>query len=79
MNLEPVFISFIDKEVADKMQSSGFNYITQKFNGNQTMYTFELNERFIKSFEEAFGKDKRKEIVYVTSNLLNFTGGQLNG
>lgn len=75
----PVFISYIDKEVADTMEARGFNYIIQKFNGNQVMYTFELNERFIKSFEEAFGEDKREEIVCVTSNLLNFTGGQLNG
>lgn len=75
----PVFISYIDKEVADAMEARGFNYIIQKFNGNQVMYTFELNERFIKSFEEAFGEDKREEIVCVTSNLLNFTGGQLNG
>lgn len=75
----PVFISYIDKEVADTMEARGFNYIIQKFNGDQVMYTFELNERFIKSFEEAFGEDKREEIVYVTSNLLNFTGGQLNG
>lgn len=75
----PVFISYIDKEVADTMEARGFNYIIQKFNGDQVMYTFELNERFIKSFEEAFGEDKREEIVCVTSNLLNFTGGQLNG
>lgn len=75
----PVFISYIDKEVADTMETRGFNYIIQKFNGDQVMYTFELNERFIKSFEEAFGEDKREEIVCVTSNLLNFTGGQLNG
>ena len=75
----PVFISYIDKEVADTMEARGFNYIIQKFNGNQVMYTFELNERFIKSFEEVFGEDKREEIVCVTSNLLNFTGGQLNG
>ena len=75
----PVFISYIDKEVADALEARGFNYIIQKFNGNQVMYTFELNERFIKSFEEAFGEDKREEIVCVTSNLLNFTGGQLNG
>lgn len=72
----PVFISYIDKEVADTMEARGFNYIIQKFNGDQVMYTFELNERFIKSFEEAFGEDKREEIVCVTSNLLNFTGGQ---
>ena len=75
----PVFISYIDKEVADTMEARVFNYIIQKFNGDQVMYTFELNERFIKSFEEAFGEDKREEIVCVTSNLLNFTGGQLNG
>lgn len=75
----PVFISYIDKEVADTMEARGFNYIIQKFNGDQVMYTFELNERFIKSFEEAFGEDKREEIVCVTSNLLNFSGGQLNG
>lgn len=75
----PVFISYIDKEVADTMEARGFNYIIQKFNGDQVMYTFELNERFIKSFEEAFGEDKREEIVCVTNNLLNFTGGQLNG
>lgn len=75
----PVFISYIDKEVADTMEARGFNYIIQKFNGDQVMYTFELNERFIKSFEEAFGEDKKEEIVCVTSNLLNFTGGQLNG
>lgn len=76
---KPVFISYIDKKVADTMEARGFNYIIQKFNGNQVMYTFELNERFIKSFEEAFGEDKREKIVCVTSNLLNFTGGQLNG
>lgn len=75
----PVFISYIDKEVADTMEARGFNYIIQKFNGDQVMYTFELNERFIKSFEEAFDEDKREEIVCITSNLLNFTGGQLNG
>lgn len=79
MMTNPVFISYIDKEVADTMEARGFNYIIQKFNGDQVMYTFELNERFIKSFEEAFGEDKKEEIVCVTSNLLNFTGGQLNG
>ena len=76
MNLEPVFISFIDKEVADKMQSSGFNYITQKFNGNQIMYTFELNERFIAAFNEIFDLQKQKDIVTITGKQLNFAGGQ---
>lgn len=76
MNLEPVFISFIDKEVADKMQSSGFNYITQKFNGNQIMYTFELNERFIAAFNEIFDLQKQKDIVTIKGKQLNFAGGQ---
>ena len=76
MNLEPVFISFIDKEVADKMQSSGLNYITQKFNGNQIMYTFELNERFIAAFNEIFDLQKQKDIVTIKGKQLNFAGGQ---
>ena len=71
------YINFLDKEVADAMVERGFNYITQKYNRNEVMYTFELNSPFIASFKERFGKEERESIVYVITHRLYF-GGQID-
>lgn len=65
------FIVIINEEIATTLSNSGFYYVKENINNNQTVYVFEKSEKLIAELLTLCDGDSSK-IVYVEDCRLNF-------
>lgn len=63
-------IKIFDKRVADALRDSGFCYIEENFNNEQTVYAFENSSELKEVLEEYLSTDEFGEIAFVVESSI---------
>ena len=63
-------IKIFDKRVADALRDSGFYYIEENFNNEQTVYAFENSSELREVLEEYLSTDEFGEIAFVVESSI---------
>lgn len=70
MGTKSKFIKTFDKELAEILINSGFDYVKEKVNGNQTIYAFERTEQILHVLDEIEKGSLYSSAEIVTDGLL---------
>lgn len=66
------YIKIFDQRIAIELSNSGFPYITEKINQNQTIYAFENIDGIKEVIERIITQNNYSKVVMVADDRLSF-------